>query len=184
MSNNLLDPKQQLPPASFACVIHLGPDADETLVNQGRFEAFVYAYTDKIKSLKARLSVLEGQNPPTPPPPPVTTEVKWGWFAANPYTGLQTADTLTYQGQTTHAPGAGVEVDLHSVPEEHYVVVREAATEPAKTRWSDTGSPFNNGYLPDSVFYAPFVQGTYRYYVSRVPVSFDVRTTSRVLFTT
>lgn len=178
-----LDPKHQKAGTGAPCVLHLGPTLDETLVEYSRFHAWVLKWVDRLKALKQRASDLEAANPPVPPPPPTTFTAYWGWFASDPMPALATADNLTYQSSATFSPGAGlVEVDFHLVPEAHWVVVKEPQSEPVKSRWLDTGSVFNAGFIPDNVFLPAFVTGTYRYYVSRVPASFDPNPASRVQF--
>jgi hypothetical protein len=94
-------------------------------------------------------------------------QVFYGAFTTDPYTALQTADSLTYQvpiSVNSTDPFIRVDFTFSEGTEEWYVVKVPLAVSP-KTNWYSNA--LNYGTLPDSVWRQPFVANGYRYYVTR-----------------
>jgi hypothetical protein len=101
------------------------------------------------------------------PGSPVTIE--WGYFASDPYA---TVDSETMQFSLAYASGSNsLSLNYTSAGTSKYLVLKEPSSQPIKTTWYNT--ILNNGTVPDSVFRSPTVIGSYRYYVSRIPVVLD-----------
>ena len=82
------------------------------------------------------------------------------------------SDTITYNGNFTITSGAPISVPFPVGAEVNkYEVIKVPVAETVKTIWYNTA--LNNGTIPDSVFRSPIIVGSYRYYVSRVPMSID-----------
>jgi hypothetical protein len=108
----------------------------------------------------------------------------WGWSVADPTDDIfVTGDDSVLSESGLFAYNAPVYADYHDMGQDKYAVMREPLTEPAKTKWVDSGASFNNGTIEDSVW-KRFEKWGYRYYITRTPMVFDARVASRVVFST
>lgn len=105
--------------------------------------------------------------------PASAVTIEWGYSASDPYDGDLTNTVFQFAG--SYASGVNT-FDLNFTLDDKYLIVKEPATQPVKTDWSNTA--FNFGTFPDSVFREPEIAGGYRYYVSRIPVVLDDTTYS------
>lgn len=98
-----------------------------------------------------------------------TALIEWGYFDTDP---LATVDSETMQFSLAYPSGVNYfSLNFTNAANLKWLVVKEPATQPAKTTWINT--IFNYGTVPDSVFRAPVIIGGFRYYVSREPVVLD-----------
>jgi len=100
------------------------------------------------------------------PPPPATQVINWGWFASDPYVGIDTA-TFLFTGNIPVNP-VSYTLNFGTSATNQWLAVAELATNTIKTSWFNT--VLNYGTIPDSVFRSAVVIGSIRYYVSRIPV--------------
>jgi hypothetical protein len=100
---------------------------------------------------------------------PALPTVSWDFFVADPTDGVE-EETLDYSALIP-ANSTSFDLNFTSGATSRYLVVKEPVAEPVKTAWYNTA--LNNGTVPDSVFKAPVTIGSFRYYVSRIPVVLD-----------
>lgn len=96
----------------------------------------------------------------------------WGWFTADPFSSLVVSDTLTYQGTRSGVIGNPLVADFRTAPANNYYVIRVPDTDTTKTSWFNTS--LNNGSIPDNVFRPVLTTRGFKYYITRVAVTFDV----------
>lgn len=94
-----------------------------------------------------------------------------GWFDTDPFAALQVSDGLTYQNSVSFTNGGNISANFRNAPADRWLVLKFPATQADFTVWSN--SSFNFGVIPDQVFRAIFTTGSFKYVVSRTPVSFD-----------
>lgn len=92
----------------------------------------------------------------------------WSWFVSDPYGDIQDMEFLFTRLITDQQ--SGYSLDFETI-EQVYLAVKENFDQPLKNTWFNT--TFNNGAFPDQVFRDPVIIGSYRYYVSRIPVVID-----------
>lgn len=147
-----------------------------------------YDYTPAKRTLtpaEATIPVsFKGTKKPTPPPPVNQGYgVKWGWSATDPYQSLLKGTVLPVQGSLLiNDVASAYDTDFHLMPSQHYAFVEEDVAMVVKNKVQDTGSERNVAYPEDDVWRAPFVVGTKRYYVTRIPTDYDTKESSRVAF--
>jgi len=100
----------------------------------------------------------------------------WAWVGTDPFTALQTADSLTYQGNGSFVSGNSIIADYRSAPNLQFLVLKVPSTESIKQVWSN--GPFNNGNIPDPVWRSSFVTGGFRYYVTNQLLTLDSTATT------
>lgn len=107
----------------------------------------------------------------------------WGWVAEDPTDSIFVMgdDSMIDFEAGLFAYDTPIYADFHLMPVSQYAVVKEPVNEPQKTTWVDNGATFNNGSIPDSVFKF-FEKDGFRYYITRTPMTFDNKATSRVVF--
>lgn len=90
-----------------------------------------------------------------------------GFFSSDPFPGLQTSDTLSYQLSQAITHNANYGFTFPSGTDANFFIVfKEPATETAKNNWNNGG--LNAGtFHSDSEYHDAFVTGSFRYYVSR-----------------
>jgi hypothetical protein len=81
------------------------------------------------------------------------------------------SDPYTYTSQNI-IPGANISWNLLNADQNKYFIFKEPITEPVKTIWVNT--LLNQGIFPDSVYRAPVVLGSFRYYLSRITFAYDI----------
>jgi hypothetical protein len=93
--------------------------------------------------------------------------------ATDYYSDLQNGnDNVPYQGTFAITNGQPFQITLPSAAANNvFEIFRVPIGQSAKTIWFNTA--LNQGTFPDSVFYASFTLGSYRYYCSRVEMSID-----------
>jgi hypothetical protein len=97
-----------------------------------------------------------------------TTTVGYlGVYSSDPYTALQTSDTLTYRSTFNIGfSDSTLRLDFNfSEGTEEWYVVKVPASIAVKNNWY--ANSLNYGTLPDSVWRQPFVLNGFRYYVTR-----------------
>ncbi len=108
-----------------------------------------------------------GTTPTTP-----FTNIQWGYFATDPTTGV---DGRTMQFNNNFAFNTnGYSLNFTIAGDQQYLVVKEDISQPVKSTWFNTN--FNYGVVPDQVFKTPIIIGSFRYYISRIPVVLDSNT--------
>jgi hypothetical protein len=107
---------------------------------------------------------------------------KWGWSVTDPTNDIFVIGDDSVANQSgLFDYNSPVYADFHDMPVDYYAVMREPDDEPAKNKWVDSGATFNNGTIEDSVW-KRFEKWGYRYYITRTPMTFDQKVTSRVVF--
>lgn len=81
-----------------------------------------------------------------------------------------TVDGYSYTSQNI-TPGANISWNLNNAYQNQFIIFKEPVTEPVKLLWYNTA--LNNGNFPDSVYRAPVVLGSFRYYLSRIEYAWD-----------
>ncbi len=99
--------------------------------------------------------------------------VFWTWVEDDPYLDLfNSVDTLIYEGTDQFAFGEDIVADYTLAPPDRYLVLKVFDLQTIKEEWYNTS--FNYGTIPDSVWRGTFpASGNWRYYVTRVPVTFS-----------
>lgn len=111
--------------------------------------------------------------PPLPPQsnptPPAAITISWGFFTGDP----GDVSTATLNKSLSINTGADYTIDTTSILEMGYFIVKEPATEPAKTRWYNTS--INQGTLvpPDQIWIEAQVISGFRYYETRGAQAFN-----------
>lgn len=113
-----------------------------------------------------------------------TFTADWMYSLTNPYPALQTADNLSYANHATFNTGDSIITDVHTFPDDIYLVVRYPASEPDALTWFE--SSFNNGSVAppngDSVFRGVFTANGFKYLVTRTPATFSHSSAARITF--
>ena len=108
--------------------------------------------------------------------------VNYGWSATDPYLDLTSGNVFTFQKNVTIVDGEDFVLDFHDMPAFSYVVIQVPEGQEVKNYYSDSGSSFNEDYIPGDHFRATFVVNGKRYYTSYGTESFSSGTSDRVTF--
>ncbi len=133
-----------------------------------------YAMERAIDIQKAAECCLETV-PPFPPEAPVSTLRAWdfGSIAADPYEDLILGiDNVVYTENGESEAGAfNVQVDTTEFEEDLFFVLRELADQPDRNHYFN--GPNVYGSIPDLIWRESFVNGIYKYTITRVAATFD-----------
>ena len=98
--------------------------------------------------------------------------VEHGWVVSDPYSSVTAGTYGTYQLSFNMSNGGQVSIPVPSIAADgYYHVTKVPTSQTAKTIWYNTG--LNQGTIPDSIYRSVYVSGSYRYYITRVPISLD-----------
>lgn len=98
----------------------------------------------------------------------IPVPVVWGYNASD-FSGNLTGFTFQFSG--TVNPGSNLSLDFTHTADQNFLMVKELASEPIKVSWINT--VLNAGTIPDFVYYASTIVGSYRYYYTRNIASVD-----------
>jgi hypothetical protein len=108
--------------------------------------------------------------------------VNYGWSSTDPYLSITSGNPFSFQKTVTIVDGADIVMDFHDMPPFSYVVVEVPTSQDIKNYYVDSGSAFNEDYIPGDHFRPSFVVNNKRYYVSYGTESFSSGISDRVTF--
>lgn len=108
--------------------------------------------------------------------------VNYGWSSTDPYLSLIAGTPFTFQKSMSISNNEDLVLDFHDMPPFSYPVIEVPASYEIKNHYSDSGSVFNQDFIPGDHFRSTFVVSGKRYYTSYGTESFSSGINDKVTF--
>lgn len=108
--------------------------------------------------------------------------LNYGWSPTDPYLGLVAGAGFNFQKTMDIGPDQDFVLDFHDMPKFSYPVIEIPASYEVKNYYADSGSEFNQDFIPGDHFRSTFVVNGKRYYTTYGTESFSSGPMDRVTF--